>query len=323
MKSRDFDRVKPYTYWIKDLRTGIKYVGLRFKNVKLNRTPLEDFGVRYFTSGKLKKDFKENPNNFKTKLLYTYDSIDEAREGETDLTSIAIKKNRYANKVSYPVFIPTKESREKQRLSRLGKKLSEESKRKVSLAHKGKPGRKYKHSEESKKLMSEVQKKRYENNPFSEETKRKMSLARIGIKRPMAEETKRKLSLAHKGKSNMQGKKHSEETKRKMSEVKIGKKIGPFSEETKRKMSLARTGRVLSKETRDKISKAHLGRTMSDEARRKLSLAKTGIKHSEESIRKRSLALKGRKKGPMSEETKRKLSLALKGRKKTKENKIL
>ena len=49
MKSKKFNEVKPYTYWIQRLSTGIKYVGLRFKNIKHNRTPIEDFGKYYYT----------------------------------------------------------------------------------------------------------------------------------------------------------------------------------------------------------------------------------------------------------------------------------
>ncbi len=29
MKSKDFDRVKPYVYWIKNKITGIKYFGVK------------------------------------------------------------------------------------------------------------------------------------------------------------------------------------------------------------------------------------------------------------------------------------------------------
>lgn len=84
-------------------------------------------------------------------------------------------------------------------------KLSEETKRKLSEANKGK-----KHSEESKRKMSEARK----GKKKSEETKRKMSEANKG--KVFSEETKRKLSVVNKLK--WKGKKHSEETKRKMSE---------------------------------------------------------------------------------------------------------
>ena len=61
MRTKEFDRVKPYVYWIKNNNTGIKYLGVRWLNVKLNKTPIQDFGKTYFSSGLLEKDFKKNP----------------------------------------------------------------------------------------------------------------------------------------------------------------------------------------------------------------------------------------------------------------------
>jgi hypothetical protein len=55
MRSKKFNEVRPYTYWIKHLETGIKYVGLRYRNVKFKRTPLEDFGTSLFYDWKIKK----------------------------------------------------------------------------------------------------------------------------------------------------------------------------------------------------------------------------------------------------------------------------
>lgn len=86
-------------------------------------------------------------------------------------------------------------------------------KEKISKATKGENSPWYgKHpSEETKKKMSEAQKKRFKNkedNPFygkhhSEESKRKMSEAKKGKK--LSEETKRKISKNH---ANFNGKKH-------------------------------------------------------------------------------------------------------------------
>ena len=109
---------------------------------------------------------------------------------------------------------------------------------------------------------------------FSEETKRKISLSRIGVKNPnfgkhlskehrrkiseaqkgkvsptkgktLSEEHKRKLSISHSGKNcYMYGKKHSERVKKKISESLCGER-NPFfgkkhSEETRKKMSEAK-----------------------------------------------------------------------------------
>ena len=80
-----------------------------------------------------------------------------------------------------------------------------------SLHHKGKH-----HSEEHKKKMSEAKKGKYagENNPMygkkhSDETRRKMSDA----KKDMSEETRKKISVGHKGKPK------SEEHKKKLSKA--------------------------------------------------------------------------------------------------------
>lgn len=90
-------------------------------------------------------------------------------------------------------------------------------------------GMKGKHrSEETKKKISEAMKGRISWNkckhlgPLSEETKRKISEAHKGKK--LSEETRRKMSDAKKGRvSNMKGCKLSEETRRKISEAMKGK----------------------------------------------------------------------------------------------------
>ena len=102
---KEFNKVKPYVYWIKNNITGIKYFGVRWLNVKLNKTPIQDFGKVYFSSGKLKKDFSKNPDNFKIKLIATFDTREEAREYELKQTKKVIKNKRYANIAAYPAII--------------------------------------------------------------------------------------------------------------------------------------------------------------------------------------------------------------------------
>ena len=76
--------------------------------------------------------------------------------------------------------------------------------------------------------------------------------------KPRSEETKRKLSEKKKGENNPNyGKSPSEETKRKQSEAKKGKSK---SEETKRKMSEGKKGKSRSEETKRKLSKAKKGK---------------------------------------------------------------
>ena len=106
-----------------------------------------------------------------------------------------------------------------------GKKLSEETKNKISNTIKG------------------------ENHPWYgkkhlEETKRKISESRKGLK--LSEETKRKIGEKSKGNKHLLGRKFSEETKRKMSESRIGNKntLGrKHTDEAKEKISEAIRGR--------------------------------------------------------------------------------
>lgn len=105
--------------------------------------------------------------------------------------------------------------------------LSEETKRKMSIANSGEKNGFYgkHHSEETKRFLSEMRIGKYngEDNGFygkhhSEESKRKMSNARK--KRIITEETKRKLSIINSGENNgMYGRNHSEETKRRLSKL--------------------------------------------------------------------------------------------------------
>ena len=119
----------------------------------------------------------------------------------------------------------------------------------VELLNIKEPGSNGKHSEETKRKMSETRKgnKNCLGHKRSEETKRKMSEA----KKSMSEETKRKIGEANKTRIC------SEESKRKLSEAKKGKTL---SEETKRKMSEAKKGKTLPEETKRKMSEAKIGK---------------------------------------------------------------
>ena len=82
----------------------------------------------------------------------------------------------------------------------------------------------------------------------SEETKRKLSEMQKGKPkyvlrgRKLSDEHKQKLSEAKKGNQNHKGKCHSEETKIRISEAKKGVKLPHLSEEAKRKMSESKKG---------------------------------------------------------------------------------
>jgi hypothetical protein len=113
---------------------------------------------------------------------------------------------------------------------------------------KGKPGRK--HSEETKKKLSlaHTGKKR---NPMSEKSKKKLSESMKGKNagKKRTEEQRQQQSLRQIGR---EGKPHSEETKRKLSLALVGKKKGPDSIETRLKKSIASKGKPKSKEQVEK-----------------------------------------------------------------------
>ena len=99
-----------------------------------------------------------------------------------ELKALRMYYNRPANEL---IFLP---SSEHMSLHKIGKKLSEEVRNKISEAIKGK-----KLSEETKKKLSEAHK----GKKRSEETKKKISETMKGKR--LSEETKKKLSEAHKG----------------------------------------------------------------------------------------------------------------------------
>ena len=102
----------------------------------------------------------------------------------------------------------------------------------------------------------------------SKETRRKISLARRGMK--LSEEHKKKLSETH---------------KRLGTRPPPAKKGVPLSMETKRKMSLAQLGK----------KHPHKGHKQTEATKEKLRQAKTGLKHTEKSRRKMSEAKRGAK----------------------------
>jgi G:T-mismatch repair DNA endonuclease (very short patch repair protein) len=169
----------------------------------------------------------------------------------------------------YPARKISEEHKKKVSEANKGKKVSEETKKKMSESAKGKIV-----SEETKKKMSKAQ-----QNP-SLETRRKISEAnkgnspwnkgRVGVyssktRKKMSESAKIKifskehrknLSESSRGSSNQFfGKKHSEESKKKMSESSKNP-----STETRTRMSKAQQNR--SKEWRKKLSESQKGRVI-------------------------------------------------------------
>lgn len=125
--------------------------------------------------------------------------------------------------------------------------VSEETKQKISKAHKGKIV-----SEETRKKMSEV---RTGIRPYiiTEETRKKMSEAKKNI----SDETRNKMSESQKKRKRVPV---SDETREKMSKAKKGKQAYQITDEIREKMSKAQRLRFqttpVSDETKEKLSKA-------------------------------------------------------------------
>jgi len=156
--------------------------------------------------------------------------------------------------------------------------------------------------------------------PVSEETRRKLSAAKMGELHPMwgkqhTEESKRKIRAAMMGNQYALGYKHTEESKRKLSAAMMGNQhsLGhKHTEESKRKMGAAKMG-----------NQNHLGHKHAEETKRKISLAKMGKKpppFTEEHKRKLGAAMMGNQNAlghKHTEETRRKIGLARMGKKHT------
>lgn len=121
-------------------------------------------------------------------------------------------------------------------------------------------------TEDHKRRISEANK----GKKFSNETKNKMRLSKLGTTRSI--ETKQKMSDSKKGKP---GRIPSQETREKMRLSKLGKTL---SEESKEKVRLSLLGRPCSEETREKIRKSNkenpnmsmLGRKHTEESKQKM-----------------------------------------------------
>lgn len=112
--------------------------------------------------------------------------------------------------------------------------------------------------------------------PKSQEHIEKIRKGNIGKKR--SDETKRRMSIAKLGNTNMLGKKHSEDTKAKMKKSKSeeikGKKRKPMSEETKEKIRQKNIGRVVPEERKERIRQSSLGKPKSEEHKENMRKSK-------------------------------------------------
>lgn len=209
-----------YIYKITNLLTREGYVGQR--KLDTGKTPLTD---KYWGSGTIiQQSIKKNGlENFKKEILKENIRCQTA----ADIFEQAfIKKENTLHPNGYNILsVPFRCG------SRAGIEVSEEHRRKISEANRGR-----------KKTL---------------EMRRKLSETLRG--HIVTEETRQKLSQKNKGY------KHTEEAKRKMSEL----RQKGVSQETRDKLSKVSKGKIVSEEVREKIRQTLLGHVVSEETKRR------------------------------------------------------
>ena len=213
-----------YIYLITDTTNGMKYTGKHHYHIEGQLDP------NYHGSGTIIKNiYKKRPETLKEEYIKTCYSEEEMCSDEQYYIEVfdTLYPNGYNLTEGGEGCIACEETRKKISLVHKGKHISEEQKKKLSVALKGRIM-----SDEHKKKIGEANKGKH----HTEESKKKMSQTKKG--------------LQYGEKHPMFGKHHSEESKKKMSQNHYdcsGEKNPMFgkhlSEETKKKMSLSKKGK--------------------------------------------------------------------------------
>lgn len=205
------EKLYHYTYIITNVVENKYYIGCRSSKVP----PEKDLGTKYFSSSKDKefvKDQKLNPQNYKYKIIATFDSKLLAINLEIKLHNIhnvGVNPSFYnrakqttlgwdtTGVVPWNKGVPrTEEVKQKLREANTGRKLSDAAKKKMSEFQKGRPKsaehrRKIGESQKGKVISDYVRACSSAANKgkkvvHSEETRKKLSECRKGIKHPLA-----------------------------------------------------------------------------------------------------------------------------------------
>ena len=272
MRTKEFNKIKPYTYVLTRKSDNKKYHGVRFGNIKLGLTPNEDFGKKYFGSstGRFCKDFKLNPKNYFFKLIWSFDQIEEALFHEKKFNKQILKNKNWENKNAFPAIQydvhpllgkkHSKDSRIKMSNSQKGRKASLETRLKLSKMRKGRKLTK-EHIENIRK--GNVGKKR------STKTKEKIRLANLG--RKASTETKLKMSMMRKGVPK--SKKHKAKLKKHLKKFMFKKGEMPWNKGLKGKQVAWNKGKKFSIESRMKMSLSQKGKVPWNKGKKGLQVA--------------------------------------------------
>lgn len=231
-----------YVYRITNTFCNKHYYGYRSSNT----LPSLDIGIKYFSSSRDKdfiKDQIENPNNYKYVVVRVFDNREDAHNLEIELhTKFDVGIN--------PSFY-NRAKATTSRFSITGTSLSDETKKRMSISHKGRI--------------------------VSQETRDKISNANKG--KTHTDEFKDKIRKRAQGNTYHKNKKHSEDSKIKMSNSLKGRKVWnkgiKTPDEVKAKQSLAKLN--MTQEQKDKMHFWKKGRPLSEETKKKLSKPQTKV----------------------------------------------
>jgi len=186
--------MKHYVYRITNIRLNKHYYGVRTSK---NKTPEEDIGIYYFSSSTDKdfiKDQKENPQDYKYKVIKKFNTREEAIELEIKL------HNKFNVGINESFYNKTKQTSVGFDRSGIPTIFTKKHKENLSAAGKNRIFTK-KHKENLS--VAKLNKYNGENNPMygkhhSEETKEKIRKTQLG--KIISEETRANMRKASKNK---------------------------------------------------------------------------------------------------------------------------